>query len=172
MIGGKQETRKHDDRDLNIAVVVILIIVLIGILLGLGFLSSPSGKPADSLDDRIARVEVGVLPAVVVKGSVPATFTIEEMMEMLDVPGVSVAVIDEGEIAWARTYGHGEDGGGAPLTTEALFQAASVSKPVVAFVALSLVESGRIDLDVIVSGVAATVSTTTAFSGGSGRQLG
>lgn len=62
------------------------------------------------------------------------------------VPGVSVAVIRRGAIDWAR--GFGVTGvGGMPVTTETLFQAGSISKPVAAMAALRLVQEGRLSLD-------------------------
>lgn len=112
--------------------------------------TSTNRTTSKSLNDRISNVELGVLPAVVVKGATPSTFAIEEMMERLSIPGVSVAVINEGRIEWAKSYGVTE-AGGPPLDRDVLFQAGSVSKPVVAMVALTLVEEGRLDLDVDVN---------------------
>jgi CubicO group peptidase (beta-lactamase class C family) len=62
------------------------------------------------------------------------------------VPGVSVAVIHNGAIAWALGFGVVRPGG-APVTAETLFQAGSISKPVAAMAALHLVEQGRLSLD-------------------------
>ncbi len=62
------------------------------------------------------------------------------------VPGVSIAVIHDGAIEWARGFGVVELGG-APVTAETLFQAASISKPVAAMAALHLVEQGKLSLD-------------------------
>lgn len=61
------------------------------------------------------------------------------------VPGVSVAVIHEGTIEWAQGFGVVQQGG-APVTSETLFQAGSISKPVAAMAALHLVEQGRLSL--------------------------
>jgi CubicO group peptidase (beta-lactamase class C family) len=77
-----------------------------------------------SLEQRIARIETE-----------------------LDVPGVSVAVINDGEIEWARGYGMADVERQRPVTTTTLFQAASISKPVAAMAALQLVERGALDLD-------------------------
>ena len=63
------------------------------------------------------------------------------------VPGVSVAVIEGGVVAWARGYGVQEAGGSARVTEETVFQAASVSKSVSAVAALRLVQDGRAALD-------------------------
>ena len=72
---------------------------------------------------------------------------VADRMAELGVPGVSVAVLVDGEIAWARGYGLADVESGRPVTPNTLFQAASISKPVAALAALRLVESGRVDLD-------------------------
>ncbi len=103
--------------------------------------------PKPDPDDRIVRIEGGLLGAIQIRDRVPRRFSIEDRMEFYRVPGVSVAVIHEGAIEWARAYGHANVGTERPVTSETLFQAASISKPVAALAALRLVEEGRIDLD-------------------------
>src|SRR5947208_16880677 len=68
-------------------------------------------------------------------------------MAYQETAGVSVAVIQNGEIEWARRFGVKEAGKPEPVTAETLFQAGSISKPVAAMAALRLVQEGRIDLD-------------------------
>jgi CubicO group peptidase (beta-lactamase class C family) len=63
------------------------------------------------------------------------------------IPGASVAVIDQGEIAWAKAYGVIEAGKPEPVTLETRFQAASISKPVASLALLTLVQEGRVSLD-------------------------
>ena len=96
--------------------------------------------------DRIGRVERGLLTYHVVPGEAQG-FSIEERMRVHRVPGVSVAVIDGGRIAWARGWGETAAGSGVPVDTATLFQAASISKPVAAAGALRLVERGVLALD-------------------------
>src|SRR5215467_15808341 len=67
-------------------------------------------------------------------------------MTALHIPGVSVAVIDGGKIAWARGYGVTAENG-KPVDADTLFQAASISKHVAAIVALHLVDEGKLSLD-------------------------
>lgn len=67
-------------------------------------------------------------------------------MAAYHVPGVSIAVIHDGAIEWAQGFGVLKAGGG-PVTTDTLFQAGSISKPVAAMAALRLVEQGRLSLD-------------------------
>jgi CubicO group peptidase (beta-lactamase class C family) len=63
------------------------------------------------------------------------------------VPGISIALVDKGKLAWVRAYGLMEAGTQEQLTIDTIFQAASISKPVTAMVALHLVEDGLLDLD-------------------------
>lgn len=73
--------------------------------------------------------------------------TVEKLMEIYNIPGLSVAIIDNFKIASTRTYGVTESGGTTPITTRTLFQAGSVSKPVATAGALYLVEHGKVSLD-------------------------
>jgi CubicO group peptidase (beta-lactamase class C family) len=98
------------------------------------------------LEDRVEHVENGLLPAAFVKGARPTPMKLTDRMFVYQVPGVSIAVIHNGKIDWARGFGATKLGG-APTTTETLFQAGSVSKPVTAFAALRLVQAGQLDLD-------------------------
>jgi CubicO group peptidase (beta-lactamase class C family) len=95
---------------------------------------------------RIQRVENGLLPAVRIKGQTSA-MNLSERMAHYKVPGLSVAVINEGKIEWARGYGVIERDTGKPVTAETLFLAGSISKPVAALAALHLVEQGKLNLD-------------------------
>ena len=75
------------------------------------------------------------------------TEVVAEQMEQYKVPGVSIAVINNGDIEWARGYGMADVEQQRAVTTETLFQAASISKPVAAMAALRLVEQRLLDLD-------------------------
>jgi len=96
---------------------------------------------------RIHRIETELIPAVATKGQAVRAKTLAEYMKQSKVPGLSVAVIDGGRIAWARSYGVVATGGSQRVSPETLFQAASISKPVAAMAALRLVQQGKIDLD-------------------------
>ena len=99
-----------------------------------------------SLAERIARVESGLAPRTFVEGE-PIKWALQERMAHYDVPGVSIAVINDGKLEWARGCGTLETGGAAPVTAETVFQAASISKPVSALALLRLVEAGKLQLD-------------------------
>lgn len=108
----------------------------------------PASRPKpDRTADRIARVEGGLMPPVLIRGRPNLTYTLAERMDHYSVPGVSVAVINGYEIEWVRGYGVANAETGEPVTSRTLFQAASISKPVAAMAALRLVEEGRLELD-------------------------
>jgi CubicO group peptidase (beta-lactamase class C family) len=68
-------------------------------------------------------------------------------MALCHTPGVSMAIIDGGDIAETLCAGVLEAGGAEPVTGRTLFQAGSISKPVAAACALRLVADGVLDLD-------------------------
>lgn len=73
--------------------------------------------------------------------------TLSELMQHFGVPGVSVAVIRDFEIHWARGYGIADVDTGRPVDTETMFQAASISKPVAAMATVRAVQDGLFGLD-------------------------
>jgi CubicO group peptidase (beta-lactamase class C family) len=73
--------------------------------------------------------------------------TLSERMAYYKVPGVSMAVINDNEIDWAKAYGVIKAGSDTPVTTETLFEAASSTKLLTSTIVLRLVEQGRLDLD-------------------------
>jgi CubicO group peptidase (beta-lactamase class C family) len=117
-----------------------LLIFLIIILLQ----SCSEGPTTDSIIDRIKKVETSLSTPVYIKGD--STWSIEERMMHYGVPGVSIAVINDGKIEWTKTYGIMDKDSKSPVTKETLFQAGSISKPVAAYGALRLVEQNKVDL--------------------------
>ena len=97
--------------------------------------------------DIISAFEQGLAPKFRLRGAAPASWTLEERMAHYKTPGLSLAVIVAGRIAWAKAYGLRQAGNAAIVDTKTIFQAASISKPVAAVTALRLVEKGLLDLD-------------------------
>ncbi len=97
-------------------------------------------------DPRIARFEQSLL-ADGIRDQHNAPMGLAAHMAHYKVPGMSVAVIENGRVLWAKAYGVRDAAGAMPVDTNTLFQAASLSKPVAAMTALALVESGELTLD-------------------------
>ncbi len=98
-------------------------------------------------DKNINAVENGLLTENFVKGIEQQPGSLDDRMERYHVPGVGIAVINDSMIAWSKGYGVREAGTASKVTTDTLFQAASISKPVTALAVLALVEQGKLDLD-------------------------
>jgi CubicO group peptidase (beta-lactamase class C family) len=94
----------------------------------------------------LATPALGVEPSavesnlVVPVDGVDKTLSLEKAMAALNIPSVSLALIDGDRIAFAQAYG-------ASSTPETIYQAASLSKFVAAIGAMRLVEAKRLDLD-------------------------
>lgn len=108
----------------------------------------PDRVPDDGGPDPSPEVVAsGLRPAIQLEGEPPTVFALEERMAHYNMPGVSVAVLVDGDIAWARGWGVADTETGAAVRPTTLFQAASISKPVAALVAMTLVEEGAVRLD-------------------------
>ena len=106
--------------------------------------SQTEPKPAQS---RELKPQTVVLSVPLAQNQQPLEMTIQQLMDAFKVPGLSVAVIDNYKIVWAKGFGVTEPGGAKPVTPHTLFQAGSISKPVAAAGGLWLVEHGKLALD-------------------------
>jgi len=73
--------------------------------------------------------------------------TVQSLLAQFKVPGVSIAVIKDFKIEWAKAYGLADVEAGTPATTDTLFQAASISKTIAAMTSVKAVQDGRFKLD-------------------------
>lgn len=109
------------------------------------FQSCTEKSSEDTTVDLIKKVETGLTTRVHITGD--STWSIEERMEHYGIPGVSIAVIHNKKIAWAKGYGVTDKESLTPVTTQTLFQAASTSMPVTAYGTLRFAEQNKLDLD-------------------------
>lgn len=70
-----------------------------------------------------------------------------ELMASLSVPGSSLVLIRDAQVAWQRAFGLANSRTGEPVDNDSVFEAGSMSKPVFAYVVLKLCETGVLDLD-------------------------
>lgn len=73
--------------------------------------------------------------------------SIPDAMEAAGVPGLSIALIDGGELVWSNAYGWADVASQTPMTVKTVNRAESISKPVTAVGVLSLIEQGSVRLD-------------------------
>ncbi|WP_298137554.1 serine hydrolase [Flavobacterium sp.] len=97
------------------------------------------------LKDRINQVENNLIPYVPVNGF--NGWNIIDRMKYYKVPGLSIAVIKDYKIDWAKGYGLADTIQKTKVTTETMFSAGSISKFLMAVTALKLVKEGKIGLD-------------------------
>ena len=88
------------------------------------------GRPAAQPSDRSA-------PA---PDTVALARIIPDALRVSGVPGLAIAVVEHGQVVWTGAFGNVQD-------PETIFEAASLSKPVFAYLALRLVDRGQFDLD-------------------------
>ena len=109
---------------------------------------APQSPTAEATPDLgIARVESSLASAVQVVGEPAETWSLADRMAHYNIPGVSIAVIKDGQIAWTKSYGVLEAGKDTPVNADTLFQAGSISKPTAVIAALRMVEKGQLSLD-------------------------
>lgn len=110
--------------------------------------SAPSDR-TDTLpgsDARVDRVLTGLYVREAEDSQPSETWSLRERMQHHRVPAVSIAILRDGAIEWARAYALEEESD-ERISVETLFQAASISKALTAFAVLRLVDEGVLDLD-------------------------
>jgi methyl acetate hydrolase len=80
-------------------------------------------------------------------GSAALDTSLREAVERKDVPGVVALVTDRDRVLYQSAFGVADVATGRPLTPDALFRIASMTKPVTSLALMQLVEQGRIGLD-------------------------
>ena len=98
-------------------------------------------------EEHIRKIEAAAVNLSLDPNEPPLQMKLDKLMELFNVLGLSIAVIDDYKIVWAKGYGVTDMVSKKPVTTKTLFQAGSISKPVAATGGLHLVEQGKLSLD-------------------------
>jgi CubicO group peptidase (beta-lactamase class C family) len=106
------------------------------------------GWSQENIEKRITEVENGLT----LQKTVPADqkviqASILNRLKEYKINGVSVAVVHDGKIDWSKAYGIADIQTGDSVTTETLFQSASIGKLISALAVLRLVKEGKLGLD-------------------------
>ncbi|MEP7290270.1 MAG: serine hydrolase domain-containing protein, partial [Chloroflexota bacterium] len=72
---------------------------------------------------------------------------IPQVMIQRSVPGLSAVLFSDTAIVWSQGFGVSNTVTQKPVTTETIFEGASLSKPVTAYAALKLCAQGKLALD-------------------------
>jgi CubicO group peptidase (beta-lactamase class C family) len=81
---------------------------------------------------------------------IPPKELLEDLPRLMSVtllPGISMAVVENGKVVWSHAVGVANTETREPVREDSIFEAASMSKPVFAYVVMKLVDEKRIDLD-------------------------
>ena len=84
---------------------------------------------------------------------------LDSLRVQLRIPGMSAAIVEGGQIVWARGFGHSTVESGHAATSETPFHLASLTKPFAATIVMQLVEEGLVDLDDPVSDYGVNLSS-------------
>jgi len=113
--------------------------------------SSISVQPTDPAPDcarpLVTATDVLTSPSGVRRTRREIEAFIQERMIDLNVPGASIAIIEDGELAYHLATGVSDVESGAPVTGCTLFQGASITKPLFGYFVMTFVEEGLLDLD-------------------------
>jgi CubicO group peptidase (beta-lactamase class C family) len=107
----------------------------------------PAQTKAADHEEHIQRIEAKAVDVPLQANEPPLQLNLKKLMELYKIPALSIAVIENYKIVWAKAYGVTDARSDKPVTTKTLFQAGSISKPVATVGALSLVDKGKLTLD-------------------------
>lgn len=105
------------------------------------------GASADKINEEIQAIISDIKPKVVVAGEKQTNQSLTELMAHYQVPGISIAVVHDGELRWAKGFGIADSRAATPVIQDTLFQAGSISKPIAALAIIKLVAQGKVQLD-------------------------
>jgi CubicO group peptidase (beta-lactamase class C family) len=99
------------------------------------------------INNRIQRIINNLLPTTGLEGKFGPPQTLRNRLAFYHTPGVSIAVVNDFEIEWGKGFGLRDARYRSKVTTETLFQAGSISKPIFALAVMCLSQDGRLNLD-------------------------
>lgn len=117
---------------------------LISICLGLNNLLAQTIYTQET-HDKINEIEHNITGRLLLNDDQPST--ILERMKKYKVKGMSIAVIHDYKIAWAKAYGWADEADKKLMTTETLFEPGSISKSLNAVGILKLAQEKKVDLN-------------------------
>ena len=121
---------------------VFKLIVAIGYLLLIGCSQVTSNTPVN-----LDKFEKSLRPTISVQNRTSPNWTLTDRMDYHNIPGVAVAIIENGTVVFTKGYGVLSVGADAQVTKDTVFSVGSVSKIITAATTLKLTEQGKLDID-------------------------
>ena len=110
--------------------------------LAVGACAAPSAHDREGMDAEPSAIRAGAP-----RSHLPERGTLEALLRDFDVPGLAATTLSGCEPGEVVTLGSADLGTGAPVTAATAFEAASLTKPLFAYLVMQLVDEGVIDLD-------------------------
>jgi CubicO group peptidase (beta-lactamase class C family) len=113
--------------------------------LALFFMGNGFAQPySKEVLQHIQQVENSLAPTTIYGDTIPS-WNVEERMKATGIKGLSIAVVKDYKIEWAKGYGWADEESGRKVNTNTRFQAASISKSLNSMGQLKLVQQGKVD---------------------------
>jgi CubicO group peptidase (beta-lactamase class C family) len=77
---------------------------------------------------------------------------VEQLMKAANVPGLAIAIIEDGKVTYLHAYGERDTAQHLPLQTDTVMYAASITKMAFSYAVMGLVDDRRLDLDASIAG--------------------
>jgi len=116
-------------------------ILLVFYLLMVGFIFCQENK-VTSVENNLTESR-----NIIFEDSVVPKYNLPDRMKFYKIPSVSIAIINDGKVEWAKAYGYADMETKRLANSATLYQAASLSKSVNALGIMKLVQDGRLSLD-------------------------
>jgi CubicO group peptidase (beta-lactamase class C family) len=126
-------------KTVSISISALLLFILVNCT------QSHSAAYSPEVENRITRVENGLMSWVQTQDTL--SWSLKQRMDFYKIQGLSIAVINDGRIEWAKGFGWADSAEHRPVTEQTLFQAASISKSLNAVGVLKLVQDKKLDLN-------------------------
>jgi CubicO group peptidase (beta-lactamase class C family) len=121
----------------------LMAVIALSIVTSAVFAFSDSHRMPGDIKASPARAEDEITHATIadLKKSLPT------LIKEARIPGFQIALIRHGEVVWEGAYGVTNSDGEAAVTNDTIFEAASLTKPLFAYVVMQMVDKDLIDLD-------------------------
>ena len=123
----------------------ILLITILILTISIQQSGGQNRKYSAEIEKRIEQVENNLAGRVLT--GTDDRWTLEERMKKYNINGLSIAVVNNHQIEWARGYGFADTGRRQKVTEKTLFQAASISKSLNSLGVLLLAQENKLSLN-------------------------